>query len=63
MNHWLNQPIRIDMFDPLYYLGVLVVIVMTITVMCIAVLKYFPTSKLSGWIRKHIITDDDLEPL
>lgn len=51
------------MFDPLYYLGVLVVIVMAITVTCISILKYFPTSKLSGWIRRHIITDDDLEPL
>ena len=26
-------------------------------------LKYFPTSKLSGWIRRHIITDEDLEPI
>ncbi len=24
-------------------------------------LKYFPTSKLSGLIRKHLITDVDLE--
>ena len=26
-------------------------------------LKYFPTSKLSGWIRRNIITDEDLEPI
>ena len=35
-------------------------------------LKYFPTSKVSvrdrhakwsGWIRRHIITDEDLEPV
>ena len=25
-------------------------------------LKYFPTSKVSGWIRRHLITDVDLEP-
>jgi hypothetical protein len=25
-------------------------------------LKYFPTSKVSGWIRSNIITDIDLEP-
>lgn len=24
-------------------------------------LKHFPTSKVSGWIRRHIITDTDLE--
>ena len=26
-------------------------------------LKYFPTSKVSGWIRSNIITDQDLEPI
>jgi hypothetical protein len=26
-------------------------------------LKYFPTSKVSGWIRRHLITDQDLEPI
>ena len=26
-------------------------------------LKYFPTSKLSNFIRRHLITDEDLEPL
>ena len=25
-------------------------------------LKYFPTSKVSGLIRRHLITDQDLEP-
>jgi hypothetical protein len=25
-------------------------------------LKYFPTSKVSGWIRRNLITDVDLEP-
>ena len=27
----------------------------------IMVLKHFPTSKLSGFIRRHLITDVDLE--
>ena len=27
------------------------------------ILKYFPTSKVSGWIRSNIITDQDLEPI
>ena len=30
--------------------------------LCILILKSFPHSKLSGWIRRHIITDEDLEP-
>ena len=29
----------------------------------IMTLKYFPTSKVSMFIRKHIITDEDLEPM
>jgi hypothetical protein len=29
----------------------------------IMILKYFPTSKVSEFIRRHIITDEDLEPL
>jgi hypothetical protein len=26
-------------------------------------LKYFPTSKVSGWVRRNLITDEDLEPI
>ena len=26
-------------------------------------LKYFPTSKVSGWVRRHLITDEDFEPI
>lgn len=29
---------------------------------CLMSLKYFPTSKVSSFIRRHIITDIDLEP-
>ena len=29
----------------------------------IMILKHFPTSKLSGFVRRHLITDEDLEPL
>lgn len=25
------------------------------------VFNYFPTSKISGWFRRHVITDEDLE--
>ena len=27
------------------------------------ILKHFPSSKLSGFVRRHLITDEDLEPL
>lgn len=30
------------------------------SIMC---LKHFPSSKLSKFIRRHIITDEDLEPM
>ncbi len=29
---------------------------------CLMSLKYFPSSKVSGFIRRHVITDEDLEP-
>ena len=54
------------MFDPLYYLGVMVVIMMltfvVVIITCMSILKRFPHSKLSGFIRRHILTDIDLEP-
>ena len=31
--------------------------------LCVMTLKMFPTSKLSGFIRRHVITDEDLEPI
>jgi hypothetical protein len=27
------------------------------------ILKHFPTSKVSGWVRRNLITDQDLEPI
>jgi len=29
----------------------------------IMTLKHFPTSKVSNFIRRHLITDEDLEPM
>ena len=54
------------MFDPMYIIGVLVVvlgiIVTLITVMGIALLRFFPKAKITKWFRSHVITDVDLEP-
>jgi len=44
-------------------LGYLMLSAALIIGLSLMTLKYFPQSKLSGWIRRHIITDEDLEPL
>ena len=41
------------------YLTLSAVLIIGLSLMTI---KYFPTSKVSGWIRRHLITDVDLEP-
>jgi len=43
-------------------LGILVLSASLIIGVSLMILKYFPTSKVSGWIRRHLITDVDLEP-
>jgi hypothetical protein len=42
------------------YLTIVSAILIGVSLM---ILKYFPKSKLSGWIRRHFITDIDLEPV
>ena len=44
-------------------LGILVLSAALIIGVSLMILKYFPTSKVSGWIRRNIITDQDLEPI
>jgi hypothetical protein len=44
-------------------LGILMLSASLIIGVSLMTLKYFPTSKVSGWIRRHIITDEDLEPI
>ena len=46
-----------------FVLGILVLSASLIIGVSLMTLKYFPTSKVSGWIRRHIITDEDLEPI
>jgi hypothetical protein len=43
-------------------LGILVLSAALINEVSLMTLKYFPTSKVSDFIRRHIITDEDLEP-
>ena len=44
-------------------LGYLMLSAVLIIGLCVISLKHFPTSKVSGWIRRHVITDKDLEPI
>ena len=44
-------------------LGYLTLSAVLIIGLSLMTLKYFPTSKVSGWIRSNIITDQDLEPI
>ena len=43
-------------------LGYLVISSALIIGISLMTLKHFPKSKVSGWIRRHLITDVDLEP-
>jgi len=45
-----------------FVLGILMLSASLIIGVSLMTLKYFPTSKVSGWIRRNIITDEDLEP-
>jgi hypothetical protein len=42
------------------YLTIFSAIIIGLSIM---ILKYFPTSKVSGFIRLYLITDEDLEPI
>jgi hypothetical protein len=46
-----------------FVLGILMMSASLIIGVSLMILKYLPTSKVSGWIRRNIITDQDLEPI
>ena len=46
-----------------FVLGILMMSASLIIGVSLMTLKYFPTSKVSGWIRRNLITDQDLEPI
>ena len=45
------------------YIYITLISAILIVGVSIMFLKYFPKSKVSSFIRRHIITDEDLEPL
>ena len=46
-----------------FVLGILVLSASLIIGVSLMTLKYFPTSKVSGWVRRNLITDEDLESI
>ena len=58
--------IFIIMSDILYYLGLIVSIFLVPLfigmIFSIVMVFKFPNSKVSLWLKKHIVTDEDLEP-
>jgi len=54
------------MIDILYYLGIVVSIFFVPLfigmIFSIVMVSKFPNSKVSLWLKKHIVTDEDLEP-
>ena len=46
-----------------FVLGILMLSASLIIGVSLMILKYFPQSKLSGLIRRNIITDEDLDPV
>ena len=58
--------IYIIMIDILYYLGIVVSIFLVPLfigmIFSIVMVSKFPNSKVSLWLKKHIVTDEDLEP-
>jgi len=57
--------IFIIMSDILYYLGLIVSIFLVPLflglIFSIVMVSKFPNSKVSLWLKKHIVTDEDLE--
>jgi hypothetical protein len=53
------------MFEVFMYIGIIVlilgIILIELVVVGILFIKFLPKSKITSWIRSHIITDVDLE--
>ena len=45
-------------------LGLIIICIMSILLLiaCVSIVVKFPHSKLGNWIRRNVITDEDLEP-
>ena len=54
------------MRDYLFYIAMIVYGLVTLSVgffwFCVNTLRIYPHAKVSKWIRKYVITDEDLDP-
>jgi hypothetical protein len=46
----------------LLYLVIVSIMYLLLLIICVSIVVRFPHSKLGNWIRRNIITDEDLEP-
>ena len=46
----------------LLYLAIVSIMYLLLLIACVSILVNFPHSKLGNWIRRNVITDEDLEP-
>ena len=46
----------------LLYLAIVSIMSLLLLILCVSILVKFPHSKLGNWIRRNVITDEDLNP-
>lgn len=46
----------------LLYLTIVSIMYLLLLILCVSIVVKFPHSKLGNWIRKNLITDEDLNP-
>ena len=46
----------------LLYLAIVSIMYLLSLIICVSIVVKFPHSKLGNWIRRNVITDEDLEP-
>jgi len=44
------------------FASILIALFCGVIILSTLILKSFPHARISGWIRRHIVTDEDLEP-
>ena len=46
----------------LMYLVIVSIMYLLLLILCVSIVVKFPHSKLGNWIRRNLITDEDLDP-
>ena len=65
LQQWFDTPNFISYYYDMKIAVILYMVTLTIIfgglMIASCLFNYFPTSKISGWFRRHVITDEDLE--